>query len=247
MPLPNARHEAVARAFVAGKADREAGVAAGFRDSPYLRGNIARLRRRPDVTARIKELAGDAAGDARIELSYVVKRLASLADGTLAHFLQRRADGGLELQWGKPKLDFTTATAEQLRALKSIETTRGGGVKLTLHDPTAALAHLARVLELGAPERLEVTGANGGPIELEARANGEIDQARRAVIVLEEAMRGEFDPNPADSPAEAARKSDALQAAMSFALILADAGKVVGVGGAAAEQLAAETGEGEGT
>jgi hypothetical protein len=60
-PLRNARHEAVAHACVQGMICREAGLAAGYKDGPGLKGNISRLRQTAVMRERIAEIAARAA------------------------------------------------------------------------------------------------------------------------------------------------------------------------------------------
>ncbi|MGA7454247.1 MAG: hypothetical protein WBW73_24310, partial [Rhodoplanes sp.] len=56
-PLRNPRHEAVAHALVQGMTCREAGLAAGYKDGPGLKGNISRLRQTAVMRERIAEIA----------------------------------------------------------------------------------------------------------------------------------------------------------------------------------------------
>ena len=133
-PLRNPRHEAVAHACVQGKTCREAGLAAGYRDGPGLKGNISRLCAIPHMQERIAELAAIAGEKAGIEDAWILSRIKALADSTLASFV--RCDGGKLVldERGYPIIDFSNATPEQLRTLMSLERDPRGRLKLRMRD-----------------------------------------------------------------------------------------------------------------
>ena len=70
MPLRNPRHEAVAHALVQGMTCREAGLAAGYRDGPGLKGNKLRV---------LVALEYDQSGRLKLKLHDPVRHLKLLA------------------------------------------------------------------------------------------------------------------------------------------------------------------------
>ena len=143
-PLLNPRHEAVAHALVQGMTCRKAGLSAGYKDGPGLTGNISRLCANPHMQERIAELAAIAGEKAGIEDAWILSRIKTLADSTLANFV-RCEDGKLVLdEHGYPIIDFNHATPEQFRTLAVLENDQSGRLKVALRDPISALKLLAK-------------------------------------------------------------------------------------------------------
>jgi hypothetical protein len=141
-PLP-IKHEIVANALVRGATNYDAGVEANYRRGPGLAGNIFRLRRTPEMRERMAELVAIAEEDARIENRWLVQDLHLFRKASLAHFWKRDVHGKLVLRRGKPVIDLSHATEEQLRTLSSLTVDRGK-VKLEVHKPMEAIDKLAR-------------------------------------------------------------------------------------------------------
>ena len=141
-PLPG-KHEIVANALVRGMTNYEAGVEANYRRGPGLAGNISRLRHTPEMQERMAEIAAIADEDARIENRWLVQDLHLFRKASLAHFWKRDVHGKLVLRRGKPVIDLSHATEEQLRTLSSLTVDRGK-VKLEVHKPMEAIDKLAR-------------------------------------------------------------------------------------------------------
>lgn len=158
----DARHEKVCHALIRGATNREAGLEGGYKDGPGLAGNISRLRRTPEMQERLEELAEIAAEDARIEDRWILEDLKLFRRATPAWFWKRDARGRLVLRRGKPQIDFSRVSEEQLRCLAEFSVEKGR-VKLKVHDPLVALDKLARHRGLY-KERLELTGQDGAPI-----------------------------------------------------------------------------------
>ena len=143
-PLRNPRHEAVAHAFVQGMSCREAGLAAGYKDGSGLKGNISRLRQTAIMRERIAEIAARAGELAEVYDAWILSRIKTLADSTLANFV-RCEDGKLVLdEHGYPIIDFNHATPEQFRTLAVLENDQSGRLKVALRDPVRYLELLAR-------------------------------------------------------------------------------------------------------
>jgi hypothetical protein len=138
------RHEIVAQALVRGKTNYEAGVEAGYKIGPGLAGNISRLRRTPEMQERMAEIIAIAEEDTRIENRWLIADLHLFRKASLANFWKRDVHGKLVLRGGKPVIDFSRATEEQLRTLASFTTTARGRVTLEIHRPMDAIDRLAR-------------------------------------------------------------------------------------------------------
>ena len=142
-PLRNPRHEALVHAIVQGKTGREAGLAAGYKDGPGLKGNIARLRQQADICERIGEVAARSAELAEIYDGWLLSDVKLFAKANFADFCKRDESGNVVLQDGLPVLDFTNASFEQYRVVEEIKYGKYG-VQLKLRDPVNALEKLMR-------------------------------------------------------------------------------------------------------
>jgi hypothetical protein len=144
-PLRNPRHEAVAHALVQGMTCREAGVSAGYKDGPGLKGNISRLRRTAVMRERIAEMAARAAELAEIQDAWILSRIKQLADTSIANFLLLDAQGFLVLDdRGHPIVDLSRVTPEQMRTLAVLEYDQSGRLKVRMREPVKYLKLLAR-------------------------------------------------------------------------------------------------------
>jgi hypothetical protein len=137
------KHEIVAQALVRGMTNAEAGVEANYKRGPGLAGNISRLRRTPEMQERMAEISAVAEEDARIENRWLITDLHLFRKASLANFWKRDVHGKLVLRRGKPVIDFSRATEEQIRTLASF-TTEKGRVKLEVRDPMQAIDKLAK-------------------------------------------------------------------------------------------------------
>ena len=168
--LRNSRHEAFARAIVAGNSGRAAYVAAGYRaQGAVADANASRLLGNAKVSARIAELKGIAAQASTVEATRVLHELAKLAFANMADYM--RVGPG-----GDPVLDFSKLTRDQAAALVEVtveDYVDGRGedarqvrrVKFKLASKLVALELLGKHLGLF-KERIEHSGPDGGPIEV---------------------------------------------------------------------------------
>lgn len=142
-PLRNPRHELLAHAIVQGKTGREAGLAAGYKDGPGLKGNVARLRNTAELDERIAELAVKSASLAEIYDGWVLADVKAFAKASIANFCKRDQEGRIVLVNGLPVLDFTHASEENYRTIDELSHTKYGP-KLKIRDPVSALDKLMR-------------------------------------------------------------------------------------------------------
>jgi hypothetical protein len=66
---------------------KEAGLAAGYKDGPGLKGNILRLRQTAVMPERIAEIAARTGELAEIHDAWILSRIKQLADCSIADFL----------------------------------------------------------------------------------------------------------------------------------------------------------------
>jgi hypothetical protein len=153
---PDAKHEIVAHAVIRGKSLREAGLEAGYKDGPGLKGNIARLRHTPAMQERIQELAARCAEQAEVYDLWILEDFKLFARTSLAQFWKLDRHGRPIMRKGKPVLDLSRATPDQLRCIA--ELTADGRPKL--HDPLVALDRLARYRGL-LKDKVALTDSSG--------------------------------------------------------------------------------------
>jgi len=180
MPLPNAKHEAFARAIVEGKSGRAAYHAAGYTaKGAAADANASRLLRNAKVSARIAELKGEAAQATIVTAARILEELAKLAFANMADYM--RVGPG-----GDPVLDFSKLTRDQAAALTEVtveDFLDGRGedarqvrkVKFKLADKRGPLVDLGKHLGLF-KDRVEHSGPDGGPIEV--KQYSDIEAAR---------------------------------------------------------------------
>lgn len=127
------------------------------------------MLRKPLVSAAIDAAIDERLRDTRVSAQRVVLELAKLAFANMADYMRVGLDGD-------PVTDFSNIDRDQAAALSEItvdDFIEGRGedaravrrVKFKLHDKRGALVDLGRHLGLF-PERHQITGADGGPIEV---------------------------------------------------------------------------------
>ena len=156
------KHEIVAHAIVRGRTLREAGLEAGYKDGPGLKGNIARLRYTLAMQERIKELSLHCAELAEIHDLWILEDLKLFARTSLAQFWKVDMKGKPVMRRGRPVLDLSRATADQLRCIAELR--EDGRPKL--HDPLVALDRLARHRGLYKDQMPSSTAWPSAPIEI---------------------------------------------------------------------------------
>jgi phage terminase small subunit len=147
-PLRNRKHEIFAREIASGAPLRAAYISAGYRDSAAARFNASRLRNTSTVKGRIDALNAQFAEASGIKTAWLMEQYVKvvLAD---------------------PKRD-----ANRLHEVATRISIDGNGEQHIEVDRIGALNSLARML--GAfVNKMELSGANGGPVEIEAVSDQE--------------------------------------------------------------------------
>jgi phage terminase small subunit len=155
--LKNPRHENFCREVAGGLSVAQAWIAAGH--SPNSR-NMYRLARQAKIEARIAELRREFNQAAGISLRYLQEKLLNLSVADVTRFFEATPDGRLRVR------DVTTLPAELRAALSEIRVDADGAVKVKVADKLGAINALLKTL--GVPERLELSGPGGAPIEVAA-------------------------------------------------------------------------------
>lgn len=192
--LANAKHEAVAQAFLADQ--QKIGWKAYRKVYPKSSKRAAitafgRLLLKADFAARIAELKGEAAQGAVMTANEVLLGLSNLARANMQDYMRVGPSG-------EPVLDFGALTRDQAAALQEVtveEFTDGHGddarpvrkVKFKLADKRAALNDLGRHHGLF-KDKVEHTGKDGGPLLVKEDISP-LEAARRIAFAIELAAR----------------------------------------------------------
>lgn len=215
-PLKNAKHEAVLQAWIADPArvwwkawqsvypksqQRAAEVSASrlLKDAEFC-------ARRDSILGQVAERVMSAAVMSQVE---VLEELSKLGRSNLKKALVDGDDTADVVQSLREMPDDVAATIKTLTIETFVE---GSGkdardvrrVKIEQHDKKGALSELRRHYE---PQRHELSGPGGGPIETEATMElSPLDIARRIAFVLERGKRELGKQKTSPAPAAAKRK-----------------------------------------
>jgi hypothetical protein len=148
--LKNPKEDAFARECAAGKTLVEAWVAAGYSRKSR---NWRRVANKPEVKARIEEVAAEAAKMSSVSLAYIQAKLKKAIDANVADFLMAE-NGRMKVR------DLTTLPREITAVLSEVRINRKtGDVALKIDDHIAALGLLVKTIPGAiAPRALDVTG-----------------------------------------------------------------------------------------
>jgi phage terminase small subunit len=194
---PAARSDLFIKEYLVDLNATQAAIRAGY--SPKTaRQQGARLLSNVDIQAALQIAL--AARSERIEITAdaVVAELAKLGFANMLDFMQAGSDGD-------PYVNFSKLTRDQAAALAEVtvdDFVDGRGedarqvrrIRFKLADKRAALVDLGRHLGIFKPERLELTGKDGGPVE--------VSDARQRNLDLIEAVarRKAGEAEPAGTP-----------------------------------------------
>lgn len=189
--LKNAKHERFAQELAKGTVAVTAYAKAGYKPDD---GNASKMAAKPEVQARVQEITGKAAERVGVTIERILDELALLGFSNMLDYVSIN-------EAGDPQIDLGNLTREQAAALSEItintRTERGGeakpdaelkSVKFKLCDKRAALIDLGKHLGMF-KERVEVTGKDGGPIEI-----SDIEAGRRIAFALARAQQAAAKP-----------------------------------------------------
>jgi hypothetical protein len=157
--LRNPVHESMCRDVAGGMSREAAWRAAGFGSR-----NSTRFFKRPEIAARVTELQEEFAEGSRISLAYLQERMLSYAQGDVTDYLEPRpyTDGKLRVR------NLKELPPELRARIARVTIDKNGTINFEIYDKVKALETLIRSI---GPTRLEVTGRDGGPINLSDPAN----------------------------------------------------------------------------
>src|SRR4051794_12014195 len=135
--------------------------------SPATAGQQAdRLLRNAKVAAAVQAALDERSERTRLKADAVIEELRRIAFANIADYVA----------WNHEKVIFLNSqkmTPESLSAVAQVSYDRNGGVQVRLHDKIAALDKLMKQLGKYVPERHEISGPGGGPIETKVEADAE--------------------------------------------------------------------------
>lgn len=163
--LRNARHEAFAQGVAEGKSSRAAYMAAFSKCKKDVAADASatKLLSRPEVRARIDELISAAAEKAGVTIERVINELARIGFADIRQIVDW-GPGGVTVK------DSGTISVDAAAAVAEVGKTAGGHLRIKLHDKVGALEKLGKHLGMFR-EKVEVAGANGGPIKVDLPPN----------------------------------------------------------------------------
>jgi phage terminase small subunit len=163
-------------------------VASGFTTNVKSAGVQGhRLLKKPKIRAAIAQRQAQFLQRYEVTQERIIAEFARLAFSNIADFTQLQLDGSL-------RVNFNTATRDQLAALASIDEVLDSegrrSNRFRVHDKRGALIELARLMALYPPLRTEIAGADGGPvahshkIDIESLDAGQRQQLRSLLLAL---------------------------------------------------------------
>jgi phage terminase small subunit len=152
-----------------------AAVRAGY--SPNAaKEQAARLLTHANVQAAIATAQAERSERTRVKADAVVEELRRIAFANISDYVA----------WNHEKVIFLNSqrmTPEALSAVAQVSYDKNGGVQVKLHDKIAALDKLMKHLGKYAPERHEMSGPGGKPIETKS-AGSDLDYSKLSVEEL---------------------------------------------------------------
>ena len=136
-----------------------AAIRAGY--SPKTAGQMAfKLLRDPRVKAEIERVQAQVAERAGLSAVMIALELKRIALADLGQFVD----------WGPDGVTLLPSTVVDGRAVAEVSETiteAGGSKRIKLHDKLGAISQLTKMLGWNAPDKQEVSGPNGGPLQVE--------------------------------------------------------------------------------
>lgn len=175
--LPNARHERFAQGLASGLSADEAYAKAGYAPN---RGNAIRLKTNERVAARVADIVNAGAIRAAISVERVLTELGRIGFADMRKLLRWTGNSPtMDMAAAEESGEVTIGAANIVQLFASdeldddiaacvseVSQTKDGALKVKLHDKQAALVAIGRHLGMF-KDKVEHTGKDGGPIEME--------------------------------------------------------------------------------
>lgn len=159
MQALNRRQQVFVQEYLTQRTHAGAAISAGYSERTARQAGH-QLLRRDDVKAAIS------AAQAFFHAQHCVD-VRELSEGLMAHFLCDPAEFFVGSGDGMEIADLSTLTVQQRRCIKEISRNQNGGWKISWESKQGAAAQLTKLWGLDAPQRHEVTGAEGAPLVAE--------------------------------------------------------------------------------
>jgi hypothetical protein len=124
---------------------------------------------------------------AGIHAGYLQMQLLPLAKSNIADLLEADDAGRLKVR------DLTKVDRETTASIAGLKVDGDGSVSLKLWDKNAAVSTLLRSIGALAPDRLEITGTDGGPVEIAQDSLPELELMRRYAFLLYQTLNASQD------------------------------------------------------
>ncbi|MDE1487713.1 terminase small subunit [Xenorhabdus bovienii] len=166
---------------------RKAGGKAKTEDT--ARSCASEILTNPNVKAFLDAMNQEAVSDAVMSRQEALERLSTMGRVSLHDIAEFRNSQIGEDDEGQPVFQaswqFKDSALQNPAALSAISelTTGKDGIKLKLHDPKAAIRQLADLMGWDAPKKTELTGKNGGPININNTTAAELTDDELAAII----------------------------------------------------------------
>lgn len=151
------------------------------------------------VKAFMDSMLGEAVSDAVMSRQEAMERLTSLARISLADLIEfgtyelgEDGEGNPIVQTSFKIRDSALQDPKALPAIAELTAGRDG-IKIKQHSPLQALKQLADLQGWNAPVKQEVTGKDGGPVEIKDRSPNDV--ARRIAFLLIKGLKPEGQVN----------------------------------------------------
>ncbi|MCP9268862.1 terminase small subunit [Xenorhabdus sp. XENO-1] len=142
-----------------------------------------------NVKSFLDAMNQEAVSDAVMSRQEALERLSAMGRVSIHDIANFRNSQIGEDDEGKPVFQaswqFKDSALQNPAALSAISelTTGKDGIKLKLHDPKAAIRQLSELMGWDAPKKTELTGKNGGPININNTTAAELTDDELAAII----------------------------------------------------------------
>lgn len=160
------------------KAAKEAGykcpLTTGYNlgHTPHIQADIARL-----MAFKMEELG--------YTKNHVIQELCRVAFADITEFVEWRSEFDEETQRYRHRVIVYDSATIDGHVIKGIKVSQQGKVEIDLYDKMAALDKIAKLLNIFPSDKIEVTGKDGGAIQIESLRNKLIDRISKIAVTVE--------------------------------------------------------------
>jgi hypothetical protein len=159
-------------------------VEAGYADSPWAGYNASKLAHRPEVADRINELSAEIRDRSQIHAEYIHQQLLPLVEANPLDLFETVPDANGHTKERLRSISNMPRRIAQAISRIKLDPETGKVIDIAFHGKNEAAAVLLRSLAGINKSKIELTGENGGPIQVEDLAK----LSDEDVIALERIM-----------------------------------------------------------